>query len=61
MAAVLEMDATKAEIIAWREIEGLSWKEIEEKIQEELPFFKLSMNRMKEMFADRWGKGVWNG
>lgn len=52
-------DVIKAEIIAWREIEGLTWKEIEKEIQKDLSMFKLSMDLMKEMFADRWGDGVW--
>ena len=53
------MNTMKAHIIAWREIEGLSWKQIEKEIQKELRMFKLSMDKMKEVFSDRWGKGVW--
>ena len=54
------MDALKAEIIAWREVEKLSWKQIEKEIQKRrLSSFELSMDAMKEAFADRWGKGVW--
>ena len=53
------MNSQKAEIIAWREIEGLSWKEIEKEIQKRFTMFKLNMDTIKKMFADRWGKGVW--
>jgi len=53
------MDSIKAEIIAWREIEKLSWKQIEKEIQKQLANFELSMDNIKKMFADRWGKGVW--